>query len=572
MWENATIYYKIAGIIIAGLLMIILGKVNEKKKLNAGSKLIFQILISLIIIYSGIRIEFLRNPATPGSYIYFSFLSIPLTLIWVIGITNSIGQTGELGDITPYIVFIASLTFFTVTLLQRQGLILAEILSLSLAVVSFIVIKYFPRGKFSSFYMLFGFILAVIAIVGVSKSTAALTLFIPLLILGVPLVDSSYSVVSSYVVQQRKVGDFSTTESRLRQKLQSYGFSAHGANYTIIATSLYLSLSALIISIYQSLYLLAIMSVFGWVIFEMLKKKVSSEELIIEKDLANNRIKLFQVGIDRVDVKSVISRIEEFILTKKSHLVVTPDTLAILRTQKDADYFNIIQSANLVTPDGAGILWATTILNHPLSERVTGIDIIQGICKLAAKKAYSIYLLGASPGIAKEASLKLTQKYPGLKIVGNHHGYFHAASLSDETVIPPMYKTKMNSGTEDITKKGMDAEYNERNEEAKIIQEINNKKPDILLVGMGVPRQEKWIAANLKSKRLNVPVCMGVGGSFDVLSGKIPRAPLWMQRHGMEWVYRFIKQPKRAFHTLALFYFMGLVIMGKIILTLKNTD
>jgi len=570
MLENETIY-KIAGIIIAGALIIVLGKMNEKKKLNTGSKLIFQILISLIIIYSGIRIEFLRNPATPGSYIYFSFLSIPLTLIWLIGITNSIGQTGELGDITPYIVFIASLTFFTVTLLQRQGLILAEILSLSLAVVSFIAIKYFPRGKFSSLYMLFGFILAVIAIVGVSKSTAALTLFIPLLILGVPLVDSSYSIVSSYVVQQRKVGDFSTTESRLRQKLQSYGFSAHGANYTIIATSLYLSLSALIISIYQSLYLLVIMSVFGWVIFEMLKKKVSSEELIIEKDLANNRIKLFQVGIDRVDVKSVISRIEEFIVTKKSHLVVTPDTLAILRAKKDVDYFNIIQSANLVTPDGAGILWATTILHHPLKERVTGIDIIQGICKLAAKKAYSIYLLGASPGVAKEASLKLTQKYPGLKIIGNHHGYFHATSLSDETIKPQMHKNKVNSGTEGIAK-GMDIKYNERNEEAKIIQEINNKKPDILLVGMGVPRQEKWIAKNLKSKRLNVPVCMGVGGSFDVLSGKIPRAPLWMQRHGMEWVYRFIKQPKRAFHTLALFYFMGLVIMGKIILTLKNTD
>ena len=570
MLENETIY-KIAGIIIAGALIIVLGKMNEKKKLNTGSKLIFQILISLIIIYSGIRIEFLRNPATPGSYIYFSFLSIPLTLIWLIGITNSIGQTGELGDITPYIVFIASLTFFTVTLLQRQGLILAEILSLSLAVVSFIAIKYFPRGKFSSLYMLFGFILAVIAIVGVSKSTAALTLFIPLLILGVPLVDSSYSIVSSYVVQQRKVGDFSTTESRLRQKLQSYGFSAHGANCTIIATSLYLSLSALIISIYQNLYLLVIMSVFGWVIFEMLKKKVSSEELIIEKDLANNRIKLFQVGIDRVDVKSVISRIEEFIVTKKSHLVVTPDTLAILRAKKDVDYFNIIQSANLVTPDGAGILWATTILHHPLKERVTGIDIIQGICKLAAKKAYSIYLLGASPGVAKEASLKLTQKYPGLKIIGNHHGYFHATSLSDETVKPQMHKNKVNSGTEGIAK-GMDIKYNERNEEAKIIQEINNKKPDILLVGMGVPRQEKWIAGNLKSKRLNVPVCMGVGGSFDVLSGKIPRAPLWMQRHGMEWVYRFIKQPKRAFHTLALFYFMGLVIMGKIILTLKNTD
>ena len=567
MWENETIN-KFVGIIIAGFLMIIMGKMNEKKKLHTGIKLILQMFISLIIIYAGIKIEFLRNPASPGGFVYFNFLSIPLTMLWIISLTNSIGQTDELGDVTPYIVFIASLTFLAVALLQRQGLLLAEILSFSLVTVSFIFIKFFPRGKFSSFYMLFGFILAIISIVGVSKSTAALTLFIPLLILGVPLVDSSYSVVSSYVVQQGKVGDYTDTESRLRQKLQSYGFSTRGANYTIIATSLYLSFLALITFIYQSIYLLAFMTIFGWLIFEMIRKKVSSGELIINKDSENNRINLFHVGIDRVDAKSVISQIEQFILSKKSHLVVTPDTLAILRAQKDVEYYRIIQGANLVTPDGAGILWATSTLYQPLKERVAGIDIIQGICQLAAKKAYSIYLLGAAPGITKETSLKLMKKYPGLKIVGNHHGYFHASSLSDK-----MFRCNIekNANT-NVKNKDSEIEYNKNKEEEIIIQEINDKKPDILLVGMGVPRQEKWIARNLKSKRLNVPVCMGVGGSFDVLSGKIPRAPIWMQKHGMEWVYRFIKQPKRTFHTLALFYFMSLVIMGKIILTLRNME
>lgn len=567
MWENETIN-KFVGIIIAGFLMIIMGKMNEKKKLHTGIKLILQMFISLIIIYAGIKIEFLRNPASSGGFVYFNFLSIPLTMLWIISLTNSIGQTDELGDVTPYIVFIASLTFLAVALLQRQGLLLAEILSFSLVTVSFIFIKFFPRGKFSSFYMLFGFILAIISIVGVSKSTAALTLFIPLLILGVPLVDSSYSVVSSYVVQQGKVGDYTDTESRLRQKLQSYGFSTRGANYTIIATSLYLSFLALITFIYQSIYLLAFMTIFGWLIFKMIRKKVSSGELIINKDSENNRINLFHVGIDRVDAKSVISQIEQFILSKKSHLVVTPDTLAILRAQKDVEYYKIIQGANLVTPDGAGILWATSTLYQPLKERVTGIDIIQGICQLAAKKAYSIYLLGAAPGITKETSLKLMKKYPGLKIVGNHHGYFHASSLSDK-----MFRCNIekNANT-NVKNKDSEIEYNKNKEEEIIIQEINDKKPDILLVGMGVPRQEKWIARNLKSKRLNVPVCMGVGGSFDVLSGKIPRAPLWMQKHGMEWVYRFIKQPKRTFHTLALFYFMSLVIMGKIILTLRNME
>jgi len=526
--------YKIIGIVIASVLMIILGRVDKKKRLSTGSKLIFQILISLIIIYSGVKIEFLRDPSSSSGYIYLNFLAIPLTVIWLVSITNSIGQVDELGDITPYIVFIASLTFLVVSLIQRQGLILAEVLSLILAAISFIFIKYLPRGKFSSYYMSFGFILAIIAIVGVLKSTAALTLLIPLLILGVPLIDSSYSIVAAYAHPEGQ-GDYPPfSESRLRQKLQSYGFSPTGANLTIIGSSLYLSLSALIISVNQSLYLLMVLVVFGGLVFELLKKQVQSGEIIIGEDIFSHRIRLFQVGIDQIDNQKTIQKIEEFIVSKRPHLVITPDTLAILRARRDPEYHTILKSADLVTPDGAGILWATATLNRPLAERVTGIDIINSICQLATKKGYSLYLLGSSSRVAEEVALNLTRRYPGLKVVGSHHGYFASQ------------------------------------EEAEIIREIKEKGPDILLVGMGMPKQEKWIAKNLK--KLNVPVCMGVGGSFDVLSGRIPRAPLWMQRHGMEWVYRSIKQPKRVFRVLALFYFIWLVIVGKIIFTLKEAN
>ena len=558
------ILFKIAGIIICSVLMVILGRVDRKKKLPIGLKLIFQVLISLIIIYFGVKIEFLRDPSSlsssSGGYLYLSYLSIPLTVIWLISITNSIGQADELGDITPYIIFIASLTFLVVSLIQRQELILAEALSLIMAVISFIFIKYIPRGKFSSYYMSFGFILAVIAIVGVSKSTAALTLLIPLLILGVPIIDSSYSIVANYASQESpgsgigKSSLFSESGSgsRLRQKLQSYGFSAQGANLTIIGVSLYLSFSAFIISIYQNVYLLLTLTAFGWVVFELLKNKVRSEELIIENDILTSRIKLFQVGIDQVDNQETIQRIEEFIVSKKPHQIVTPDTLAVLRARKDPEYQAILKSADLVTPDGAGILWAANTLNYPLPERVTGIDIIHNTCRLAAKKGYSLYLLGSYLGVASEAALNLSKKYPGIKIAGTHHGYF---SCED----------RENCGD---VKNGNNEKSKE--EEEKIIAEIKENRPDILLVGMGVPKQEKWINKNLKS--LNIPVCMGVGGSFDVLSGRIPRAPLWMQRHGMEWIYRSIKQPNRAFRTLALFYFIWLVILGKIVYSLKEVD
>lgn len=546
------IVFKIAGIIICSVLMVILGRVDKKRKLPAGIKLLFQVLISLIIISSGIRIEFLRAPSSSGGYLYLSYLSIPLTVIWLISITNSIGQADELGDIAPYIIFIASLTFLVVSLVQRQGLILAETLSLIMATISFIFIKYIPRGKFSSYYMSFGFMLAVIAIVGVSKSTAALTLLIPLLILGVPIIDSSYSIVANYASQEssaiEKYPLFLGGRSRLRQKLQSCGFSAQGANVTIIGVSLYLSLAALVISIYQNFYLLLTLTAFGWMAFELLKNKVWSEELIIERDILNSRIKLFQVGFDQMDNEKTIQKIEEFIITKKPHQIVTPDTLAVLRARKDSEYYNILKSADLVTPDGVGILWATTTLNHPLPERVTGIDIIHNMCRLAAKKGYSLYLLGSYPDVAKEAALNLYRKYPGIRIAGAHHGYFNCEDC------------------ENI--KNGNIVWNKKEEE--IVAEIKEKRPDILLVGMGVPKQEKWINKNLN--RLDVPVCIGVGGSFDVLSGRIPRAPLWMQRHGMEWIYRSIKQPNRAFRTLALFYFIWLVILGKIIYSLKEIN
>jgi len=557
------IIFKIAGIIICGVLMVILGRADRKKKLPTEVKLIFQVLISLIIIYFGVKIEFLRAPSSSsfssGGYLYLRYLSIPLTVIWLISITNSIGQADELGDITPYIVFIASLTFLVVSLIQRQGLILAETLSLIMAAISFIFIKYIPRGKFSSYYMSFGFMLAVIAIVGVSKSTAALTLLIPLLILGVPIIDSSYSIVANYASQESPgpgIGKFplfsgSGSRSRLRQKLQSYGFSAQGANVTIIGVSLYLSLSAFIISIYQNLYLLLTLTAFGWMAFELLKNKVRSEELIIGKDILTSRIKLFQVGIDQVDNQETIQKIEEFIISKKPHQIVTPDTLAILRSRKDPEYHAILKSADLVTPDGAGILWATTTLNYPLPERVTGIDVIHNLCQLATNKGYSLYLLGSYPGVASETALNLTKKYPGIKIAGTHHGYFS-------------YEDSQNG--KDI--KSGNSVRNKKEEE--IITEIKENKPDILLVGMGVPKQEKWINKNLE--KLGVPVCIGVGGSFDVLSGRIPRAPLWMQKHGMEWVYRSIKQPNRIFRVLTLFYFIWLVIVEKIVYSLKEVE
>ncbi|MDD3031707.1 MAG: WecB/TagA/CpsF family glycosyltransferase, partial [Atribacterota bacterium] len=188
-----------------------------------------------------------------------------------------------------------------------------------------------------------------------------------------------------------------------------------------------------------------------------------------------------------------------------------------------------------VTPDGSGLLWATATLENPLIERITGIDLINRICQSSVEKGYRLFLLGAKEDIINKAVVNLEKKYPGINIVGFHHGYFKQEGYT-----------------------GNQYEKNEKD----IIREIKEKKPDFLLVGLGVPKQEIWISKY--KDLLNVPVCIGIGGSFDVLSGKIPRAPLWMQNHGMEWIYRLIKEPKRIKRVIALPYFMWLIILGKI--------
>jgi exopolysaccharide biosynthesis WecB/TagA/CpsF family protein len=533
--ELANIILKISGICLAGILVILLGKYEQKKRMPLWVKLVLQGLIALLVISVGIKIEFLRNSS--GGYWYLTNLSVPVTIIWLVSITNSVGQTDELGDITPVIVFIASLTFLIVSLFQRQGLVLAEILSVLLVVFSFIIIilkKKDPGRKgsyFSAYYMFFGFMLAIIAIVGVLKSTAALTLLTPLLILGFPIVDTSYSFITIFLGN-----DYLGTinESRLRQQLINQGFSWQGANMVIVTTCIYLSLIAVVISIWENFYLFTAMIGAGYIAFFWLRQVVQGQN-IIHFDANKQRVELFGVPIDKISSQQAMERLSCFVTQKNSCYVVTPDTLAILRARKDLEYLEITKKATLVTPDGAGLLWATTTLDNPLIERITGIDLINQICQLAVKKKYSLYLLGAKEEVIKEAAENLRKKYQGIDIVGYHHGYFNCNE--------DKYDHGNNIGKE-------------------IVKEIKTKRPDFLLVGMGVPKQEFWISKH--KDELGVPVCIGIGGSFDVLSGKIPRAPLWMQNHGMEWIFRLIKEPKRIKRAVALPYFMWLILLGKI--------
>lgn len=230
------------------------------------------------------------------------------------------------------------------------------------------------------------------------------------------------------------------------------------------------------------------------------------------------RIKILGVGIDQVNNQEALQCIRTFIASGKPHRVITANPEIIYRAREDKKLRDMLQTADLVTADGAGVVWASKQLGQPLQERVTGIDLVNEICKQAAKESWKIYILGSAPGVAATAAINIQNKYPGCTIVGTHHGYFDAK------------------------------------EEKQIIAELEQLHPDVLFVALGAPKQEYWIADHIA--KLQIPVGMGIGGSMDVLSGNVRRAPKLMQKLNIEWLYRLVSQPTRFKRMLVLPQFM----------------
>ena len=227
-------------------------------------------------------------------------------------------------------------------------------------------------------------------------------------------------------------------------------------------------------------------------------------------------------AIHGVTMEEAVNRIKEFIAAGSPHQVITLNAEILYRATREPALMELIRRADLVTPDGAGILWAARKLGKPLPERVTGIDLMLAIAKEAPAHGWRLFLYGGAPGGAEKAAHNLRQAHPGIDIAGTAHGY-----LSPE-------------------------------EQEELKEQIRQARPHILLVALGAPKQEYWIRDNLPA--LGVPVAIGVGGSFDVISGNVKRAPVWMQKAHLEWLYRLIKEPRRYKRMLALPKFMAVVL------------
>lgn len=225
------------------------------------------------------------------------------------------------------------------------------------------------------------------------------------------------------------------------------------------------------------------------------------------------------IKVDNVTLEESIQKLDEFIKEKFPHLIVTPNPEMIVNAQSDKMMKDILNNAALRLPDGISMVVVSRLLRKPLKERVSGIDFMCKAVEHSVQKRYRIFLLGGNHGIADKAAAALKNIYPSVQIVGTHDGYFE------------------HDGT--------------------IINLIKHAAPDILFAGLGAGRQEKWLNKYLDA--LGVPVCVGVGGAMDVISGYKKRAPKIVQKLYVEWLYRLVTEPWRWKRQLALPKFLWLV-------------
>ena len=236
-------------------------------------------------------------------------------------------------------------------------------------------------------------------------------------------------------------------------------------------------------------------------------------------------VSIYGIPFSKLTMKETVSWLTDAITERRGVQVITANPIMVMAALENDKIMRIMKQADMIVPDGSGIVWAANYAGSPLTERVTGFDLLHELMRVGEQHRWRVYMLGSAPEVIQAAKERLKQQYPDVDIVGARDGFFTAA------------------------------------EDEQVVQEIQAIAPDILFVARGADTQEPWIAQY--RDRLNASLMMGVGGSFDVISGRLQRAPVWMQKTKLEWLYRLMKEPTRYKRMLALPKFAWKVIRDK---------
>jgi len=248
---------------------------------------------------------------------------------------------------------------------------------------------------------------------------------------------------------------------------------------------------------------------------------------------SGKRVSLLDCPIENLSLEETILDIHKMISTRRPHQHCVVNAGKLVLMSREPELRKIVRSCSLINADGQSVVWALKLIGRPIPERVTGIDLMERLIREAHKKAYRVFFLGAKETVLNRVIDIVKFKYPNLVVAGHRNGYF-----SDR-------------------------------ESSEVVQAISESRADILFVAMGSPKKEYWLAKNIG--KLNVPFCMGVGGSFDVISGTTKRAPKWIQDFGLEWFFRFMQEPRRLWKRYIIGNFVFIYLVANELIKRKVT-
>ncbi|MCS7253501.1 MAG: WecB/TagA/CpsF family glycosyltransferase [Armatimonadota bacterium] len=505
-----TLILSIVLLTFIGWLIVLIPK--RMHKVAVLLRLIAVATCATLLALSGISFDVVKIPLTT-KFVGLGFFAIPFSVAWMALLTITFQMTARVPCLSLGIGAISSLTLsFAAAALPQRMTPLAMLLSgitfgACMGLLPWAMMLGQAMTTFATASSI-GILLSAISVSGALKNTALLIVIVPVLALGIPFIEVTCALCDALISKS------GVKRMSLFELLISEGLVGRRLWVVLVLTNAYLCIIAMalvaLVRIHFALKLLVLLSLgfFAVALIYALSK------LLSQRQPSRSTIELLGIPISTLGWEQTLERIMQFISEGTPHMIVTADTSAIVRAQEDEEFKRILRGADLVTPDGIGVVMAARLLGEVLTQRISGVDLMNRLCALAAEKGYRVFFLGAKNGVAELAAKRLSQMHPGLQVVGTHHGYF-----SDD-------------------------------EERDIVRIIKESKPHILFVAMGIPKQEKWIAKHMSE--IGVPVSIGVGGSFDVYAGLVKRAPKWVQYICMEWLYRALREPYRFKRLIAI--------------------
>ncbi|MGM0606841.1 MAG: WecB/TagA/CpsF family glycosyltransferase [Candidatus Muiribacteriota bacterium] len=502
-------------VLLGAIFFYFLGILVDRYKLEFFIEFLFQILIIASVVFLGLKIYFIRSFGE-GFYYFGELSAIFFTFFWFFININALRIISKKGDFFCGIGLCITLTLTALTSAQSGAV---EILLLAYTTIMmylwvFIYVIFFRKKAYNhSVFYLMSFLTVSLSIIGTAKSVLVLSVLVPAFILGIPLL---FMLIMTFISFLRFLKGHS---GKIFWK-----FSYKRMVLFLFLTAFYLNIIVLLLFSrepfgFKWLIIIGILSFF--ILY------YAACTLFLTKENTKSNSNIFGVDIKPITNRDLIRKTDIIFNQQNPAFIVTLNALMLYEAYLDEFYKMILNSADIQIVDGVGALWALDFLGSSKVDKFSGIDYMSLLLKMASKRNKKIYLLGTKENILLKAVNNIKNDYGKKIIAGYHNGFFTSE------------------------------------EEEHIIKDIKESGADILFVGMGIPKQEKWIFYNLH-KLHGVKIAIGIGGAIDVYAGQLKRAPLWVQKSGMEWFYRFTNEPFRLSRILKLPAFVINVLKERI--------